>query len=321
MNSFRIDTQKAYERADALAWLKRQLTEYAGTLEQSASDLQEEALSGIRASLGKLSSRICREAEQAGKLKNGLEIAAKQYTAAEERLKTPVPSAENPAFDTEGSYGGSQCTPLSAFLQKDGETSREIRRVVKSYYPEYSDREIENMMRDLEAEGCGYVALANTLFGWYAGRADQFQAVFGFPMYNGLGELNYELLTADVYCAEDNRRKIGTTMEEREEIWENYLKDHNVPVDVRTVKVEAENYEELSWDGEIIASVNPCILLDENGEKVIDEKGGHAVTVTGVTEDGLLRVSSWGMEYYILPDDPAYERVQFQQICYGEKRH
>ncbi len=85
---------------------------------------------------------------------------------------------------------------------------------------------------------------------------------------------------------------------------------------MRTVEVTAENYEELSWEGELIVGINPCILFDSDGKKVVETEGGHAMTITGMTDDGMFKVSSWGMEYYIMPDDPAYERIQFQQVCY-----
>ena len=41
--------------------------------------------------------------------------------------------------------------------------------------------------------------------------------------------------------------------------------------------------------------------MDGTVAQVID--GGHAMTVTGVTDDGKLIVSSWGNQYYIDPDE------------------
>ena len=34
--------------------------------------------------------------------------------------------------------------------------------------------------------------------------------------------------------------------------------------------------------------------------------GGHAMMVTGLTDDGRIEVSSWGERYYITPDDSDY---------------
>ena len=43
-------------------------------------------------------------------------------------------------------------------------------------------------------------------------------------------------------------------------------------------------------------------MYDENGNRYYID-GGHAITVTGITEDGRYIVSSWGEKYYINPSD------------------
>lgn len=316
MSTFRIDTKGVPERTDSLARLSRKLIEDAGLLDQYASEFRSEGLSGIRSALRKLSNKLQMEAEDAKRLQAGLEEASRQYIILENRLKIPKPAEENPAFDEEGSCGGSQITPLAFYRGEDGEIRQGIQSIVRSYYPGLDEKGTEDLLADLELEGCGYVALANTLFGQYVGREDQFRKIFGFPMYAGTGELNFELLVTDLYCSKDKRWKTGTTREEREEIWEEYLEEKGIPVDVRTVEVTAENYEELSWEGELIVGISPCILFDSDGKKVVEAEGGHAMTITGMTDDGRYKVSSWGMEYYIVPNDPAYERMQFQQVCY-----
>lgn len=39
------------------------------------------------------------------------------------------------------------------------------------------------------------------------------------------------------------------------------------------------------------------------GNSVRHEEGGHAMTITGVTDDGRYVVSSWGDKYYLKPDE------------------
>lgn len=316
MSTFRIDTKGVPGKMDSLARLRKKLTEGADLLDQYVSELHSEELSGIRSVLRKLSKKLQTDAEAVKKLETGLEEAAGKYMILENRLRTPKPAGENPAYDEEGNCGGSQLSPMAFYRGEDGEIRQGIQSIIRSYYPGLDDRGTEKLLADLELEGCGYVALANTLFGQYAGREEQFLKVFGFPMYAGTGELNFELLVTDLYCSKDKHWKTGTTREEREEIWEDYLEEKGIPVDVRTVEVTAENYEELSWEGELIVGINPCILFDSDGKKVVETEGGHAMTITGMTDDGMFKVSSWGMEYYIMPDDPAYERIQFQQVCY-----
>ena len=316
MSRFTIDTLKASENASFLAKWRVCLKDCAEMLEALTEEPADAGTAQIQEALRMLSGRIKSGAEKGKRLQDALEKAAAYYALTENRLTEPSPSQENPAYNGRGSYGGSQVTPLAAFRGKREGVYEELCRIVRSYYPSYSDSQVEGLMERLELEGCGYVALANTLFGRFAGRESQFRNIFGFSMYNRYGELNYDLLVTDVYCAGDDPGKTGMTREEREKVWERYLGERGIPVDVRTVEVTRENFEELSWQGEIIVGISPCILFDKEGRRVTDESGGHAVTVTGITEDGMLRVSSWGMEYYVRPEDPVYERIQFQQVCY-----
>lgn len=55
----------------------------------------------------------------------------------------------------------------------------------------------------------------------------------------------------------------------------------------------------------MIISTCPVRLEDKEGEPVQTD-GGHAMTVTGLTDDGRIEVSSWGEKYYISPEDSDY---------------
>ena len=177
------------------------------------------------------------------------------------------------------------------------------------------------------------MALINTIFNQYAGRADEFEKAFGFPMYDENGELNFDLLLVDFYSAMDNHNSFlgidyydrnedasavkgfGTTMESREYRWEKYLHDRGIQTDVHDITVTPDNYNQVAQDGEIIISMSPVVLYDENGKCVFKADAGHAMTITGVTEDGMYKVTSWGKEYYIKPDG-QYDRMNFQQVSY-----
>ena len=174
----------------------------------------------------------------------------------------------NPSFDDEGSYGGDQGSAQKVYLDED------IQEIVRKYYPDYSDQEIRDLLIELNSEGCGYVALCNTIFWEFVGREEEFEEIFGFPMYKD-GDVNVECY-----------------------------------IDVTT-----DNYNDIADKGQIIVAIEPCILEDEAGNTVFKANGGHAMTVTGVTEDGRFIVSSWGKRYYIDPDTD-YNRLQFQQVRY-----
>ncbi len=231
---------------------------------------------------------------------------------------------DNPAFDDRGSYGGNQSDPVNY------SDSKELAGIVRKYYPNMSTKEVKEFLKKLESEGCGYIALTNTVFAQYAGREEEFKKTFGFSMYNDDGELNYEALVTDFYAATDDRVKkgifewdgikasSGTTMDTRKYRFELYMSEHGMDVNVKNnIKVTAENYNKIAENGEIVVGLYPCILYDRNGKVAVNIDGGHAMTVTGVTDDGMLIVSSWGQKYYIKPEDKAYSRMQFQQIIYN----
>jgi hypothetical protein len=256
------------------------------------------------------------------KMANKLNIA--NESVMNKNSETQKVNQENPAFDENGNYGGDQGSPRNNY--------DEVVEVVKKYNPDMSEEEVREYLEKLNHEGCGYVAMTNTIFDEYDGKEKEFEDKFGFPMYNENGELNHNLLVTDFYCATDNHNKEGwwifsedtvdsnedfeynddtgeyeevgkgTTQEDREYRWEMYCKDHNVEVDVtNNVEVTPENYNEISKDGDVVISAGYFDLIDEKGN-VHHYDGGHAMTVTGVTEDGKYIVSSWGEKYYLDPD-------------------
>lgn len=252
-------------------------------------------------------------------------MLSKIYSDIIEKLKT-VLVGNSPAYANDPPYyGGNQSNAKKRWINGDRE---ELRKVVKKYYPKYTDEEIEEFLIGMAAEGCGYMALTNTIFARFAGKEQEFEEIFGFPMCDENGNPNYDLVMVDLYCSEDNKNSEGTSIDSREDIWENYLNDRGVKVDVvNHDKLTVEKFEELSTEGEIIVAVRPIRLRDENGKMVDDRDGGHAMVVTGVTEDGMLIVSSWGKKYYIDPKDyadiekdgygPGDKRFAFQQVKYG----
>lgn len=244
-------------------------------------------------------------------------------------------------------YGGDQGSPYSSYLKGD----YRIADIIRKYYPDMSDKEIEDFLSKLNSEGCGYVALVNTFLNNYSGSELDFERKFGFPLYSvvdGEKVVNFDYLIVDLYASQDNHNKgfwfwegdvfnpnedtsnlegVGTSQNSREYRFENYMDSYGVTVDVvngegffnTKIQATVSNYEKYSAQGDIVISVEPVLLNDENGNGVVDMDGGHAMTVTGATADGMLIVSSWGKKYYLNPAD--YEgiskRSTFQVIKYA----
>lgn len=277
----------------------------------------------------KIIHNISEEKEGLTSMRTNLIEAADFYIQTEAALMNSegVNSSDtekyNPAFDAQGSYGGNQSDPVNF------SDNKELIDIVRKYYPDMSTQEVKEFLKKLKSEGCGYVALTNTIFAQYTGKEDEFKRIFGFSMYKDDGELNYEALVTDFYSATDDRVEksifewdgiqvsSGTNMDTRKYRFELYMSDHGIHVEVKNdIKVTAQNYNEIAGSGEIVVGVHPCILYDKNGDVAFHINDGHAMTVTGVTDDGMLIVSSWGEKYYIKPEDESYDRMQFQQIIY-----
>lgn len=240
-----------------------------------------------------------------------------------------------------GHYGGDQGAPYSASRKE----KQEYYDIIQKNNPdvELSSEELDQYLYRLNSEGCGYVALVNTIFCYYADDPEGFEKSFGYSMYDDNGQLNYSKLLVDLYSRMDNRDEngkfneykdynsetdgpkedynyltdtsgSGSSQYVREYYLEKFMEEHGVDVNVKTdVTVTADNYEDIIKSGKqvIIAFRNGYLynmdgtIYDMDRTKPGDQPldGGHAMTVTGVTDDGKLIVSSWGNQYYIDPNE------------------
>lgn len=228
-------------------------------------------------------------------------------------------------FDPDGVYGASQNKPDLDPLKYAG--------IVRKYHPEFTDEQIMKLIHKARTEGCGYAACVNTVFLRFYGEEEKYREHFGFPMFTDDGKLNFEELFVDFYCATDNHipylwfdcidhheddnfeNGYGTTDSSREWRFETYMKKHGVPVNVVQISAGPKN---ILWRlslSPVIVSVRPNILYDADGKQVFSSENGHSMSVTGVGANDLIRVSSWGREYYIRHG--SYERYEtYQQVFY-----
>ena len=231
----------------------------------------------------------------------------KQFT---KRERTNPYELNSVLYDDAGSYGGDQGHMKSDFIN-DPVRREELLEELREYYPGMSDEDAYKYLSGLNAVGCGYVALVNTIFMQYEGNPAKFEKTFGFPMYKD-GDLNYDRLLLDLYATTDksninigkNGLPEGTTEKTRNQIINNYLNSKGVHVTTDYhADVNANNYREIvEKGGKVILSYHNDNMYDVNGNPhYID--GGHAIVVTGVTEDGNLIVSSWGEEFTVNPSE------------------
>ena len=97
-----------------------------------------------------------------------------------------------------------------------------------------------------------------------------------------------------------NTPSVHRSTKEILEIEKEYLTEKGVKMGkARTdAKITVDNFEEYSKKGQVVLDIHDVVIYKDDHRQ---RCGGHAVVVTGVTEDGLFVVSSWGGKYYLDP--------------------
>lgn len=329
-SSFRINVNQCKTISDNFSNIENQLKQSTEQLESVLNQLKTLAPMEItKMKLRLIKNEITKEAKLTKLLHTSLNNIAIYYQSAENKVLGSSASffnwgfteneIDSVVFDYNGGYGGDQGSPMSLFSDKAA-----LYDIVRKYYPNMSDREINDYLKKLNSEGCGYVAIINTIFAAYEGREAEFEKTFGFSMYNKDGDLNYNKLLVDFYSATDNHNKrwftgkdyidnnedssnvkgCGTTSSDREYRTKLYLNEKGVDVSVtNNCDVTIDNFNEYSKNGYVIISYHDGNLQNEDGSTAQPINGGHAMVVTGTTSDGRFIVSSWGEKYYIDPNE------------------
>lgn len=230
-------------------------------------------------------------------------------------------------FDDTGEYGGNQGSPM--VVPRGSSEEEAIYDVVRRHFPDMSDEEIRDYLTKLNTEGCSYAATINTILAAYEGREEVFEKIFGFPMYKN-GDLNYDELLVDFYCETDNHNKNiwgedyvnlfedissveGEGVNEKQQIYRAglYLINKGVDVEISAPRITVDNFKEYAENGYVVLDYFNGPLLREDGS-VAQNLTGHAMTITGVTEDGKYIVSSWGGKYYIDPSQGGCTFIYYE---------
>lgn len=114
-------------------------------------------------------------------------------------------------FDKRGSYGGDQGhLRWKKGFNILGERCFEDEAVfayVRSHqgYEHYTDQQIADLLDAMNEEGCGYIAAVNNIYLEFESRPEEFERLFGFPMYDEKGRENYDYLFLDMYLETDDK--------------------------------------------------------------------------------------------------------------------
>lgn len=263
--------------------------------------------------------------------------------------KVPIYEVDSIVFDDDGSYGGDQGAAKN--LKKNSEERKEIEEIVKRNMADCDipdDMDFSKYLKKMNNEGCGYVALANSVFVYYQGREQDFENAFGYSMYNKKGDLNYNLLIADIYSSMDNRSGgkydkyadynsaidgdkenydpwndasgRGSDPDNYQEYLDSFMFDKGVNSKVTFLGTDTMNADELkdhttNRESVLLGFFDGNIYY-ENGKVAQYIDGGHGMIVTGITEDGKYIVSSWGEKYII---DPKEGNCRLYTVKYSDK--
>ncbi|MDR2538536.1 MAG: hypothetical protein LBC43_02700 [Bifidobacteriaceae bacterium] len=246
------------------------------------------------------------------------------------------------ADGTRGSSGGAGGTVINSLSRYERIQWDSIKTIVKKYHPDFTNAEIVSFLEKLSSEGCGYVAIANSIFSAFRNNPVSFEQTFGFEMWteneSDITVFNFDLLLVDLYSATDNHRptlgKFFQIEDTVDDTWDNiaeffagsgsglmppaveyqlglYAEQNGLKSEVKTlwgVATSATNYLKYKDQGEVAICVSNAMLM-QNG-KVVDQCGPHYMTVTGVEGDKLV-VSSWGKKYVL---DMSYTAFSVFQI-------
>lgn len=241
--------------------------------------------------------------------------------------------------------GGDQNGPYLMWSRGEDAERELLRNLIHGYeeYAEYSDEEISQLLTKLDSEGCGYVAFANIIADEYRKKEEEFEQIFGFPLFlknmDGTEYVNYNPLILDIYCASDNHNGVwalpkkrdvydadedfsatfgqGTSQNDRIYRFERYMAGFGIDVKIENIECGTDEVyqkcrEETAQGNRIIISTCPVRLWDKDGEPAHMD-GGHAMTVVGLKDDGRIEVTSWGEIYYITPEDTDYQKPEYSR--------
>lgn len=357
MSSFDVKIQGLKMQADHFGEISESLMNQANQLEKINGSLKGIGLGALNTNFLSMVMKLRKRSKKVSELQNALYRIIALFLEAEqtimgweslfedifEEIREKIDEYYNDyinveefeidsiVFDDEGLYGGAQGHPQNA----TEEELEALYSLICSNNPdhEFTPTELEAYLVRASSEGCGYIAMTNSIFVAFADNPEAFEEAFGYPMYGENGDLNYDMLFIDLYSSMDNINPdtgefdyyhdynskmdgekeaydfwtdtsgTGTNTNNRKYAYEQFLSEHGVSAEYhQKVDVTPSNVQSIIESGEtIIISYHNGQIYDVNGKP--QEIHGHAMVITGVTDDGKYIVSSWGEEYYLDPKE------------------
>ena len=144
----------------------------------------------------------------------------------------------------------------------------------------------------------------------YQDHEDEFIKEYGVPLYQDEDKTRYNLKAEQAVLDRVGDSSVikmeskGVTYLSFENRLQHYLKEKNIPssskYEYKPAQQDVKSYIESGKSVTIMVYDEKYNLY---GNSVRHEDGGHAMTITGVTDDGRYVVSSWGDKYYLKPDE------------------
>ena len=238
MAKFYVHPQNMAQSAEQIAKFAQMLEVFAGEVDSVRRSLrfQIACRQTIEANLRTASTQIERRGTAMRAMHGSLEKILALYQQTEQALSEIKPGTQpveglmgaydqtTKTFDDDpsnGTYGADQGDMANnesgfGFLWFRWNENEELFDFIRDYdqYQDYSKWDIAKLMDKINSEGCGYAAVVNNLFVEFDGHEEEFEEIFGFPMYNEDGEANYNYLLVDFYANTDDKYFLNDSLGE-----------------------------------------------------------------------------------------------------------
>lgn len=224
--------------------------------------------------------------------------------------------------------------------------------LIRKYYPDAAETDIKNIARSYEEAGCGYMAVANDFITYMASLengVEQFKEKLGYNLFETDGNnksYNFEALALEIFLNSHKNvmeyTDISTLLEKAEGVngfsYAPFINDFfakknvGVEIDFTTTRnmtdvisnmldkkgcfniLTASGFDLTSLSKEeITKSADGALANSQIIGGTIKDIGGHAMSITGMTDLNELIVSSWGKVFKFIPNKkgPSLVTVKF----------
>ena len=334
MAKFYVHPQNMAQSAEQIAKFAQMLEVFAGEVDSVRRSLrfQIACRQTIEANLRTASTQIERRGTAMRAMHGSLEKILALYQQTEQALSEIKPGTQpveglmgaydqtTKTFDDDpsgGTYAANQRDIANnesgfGFLWFRWNENEELFDFIRDYdqYQDYSKWDIAKLMDKINSEGCGYAAVVNNLFVEFEGHEEEFEEIFGFPMYNEDGEANYNYLLVDFYANTDDKYFLNDSLGE-----DSLVND----VILSYLGGREEEFREkyghypVTENGKIIDEAAQAILDEYQDETVVTLEG------SGTTPKSLVNRFSYYLEQKGISDYMPPQWIQCEEALSTEE--